>query len=243
MKGALSRVGDKLGISDRARAPQDDPEFLDFEKLLNQTTKSIKVWKKTRESKNEGESLRHAKFLFFHIFCQDLETRVVLFNSSAQKVLGDGEKLAIQCATVFAPFGVGKNGEFARVKEAKVEHEKRHAHVSEQLKTIQAELKRLQDMVSERHKLGAEMQKYLKKASEGDEEKPAEAIEAEAAFTSSHEEALAELRAWKSGFGIQLNVLHDTILELELAFVTKPQSIASSSSTIGTAWIPNIKLW
>jgi hypothetical protein len=40
----------------------------------------------------------------------------VLFNSSAQKILSDAEKLAVQSAAVFSQFLIGKNGEFARVK-------------------------------------------------------------------------------------------------------------------------------
>jgi hypothetical protein len=138
MKAALSKVGDKLGVSDKARAPQDDSEFVDLEKALTNTHKNLK----------------------------DLETRLVLFNSSAQKVLSDGEKLALQCAAVFSPFQVGRNGEFARVKEAKGEHDKRHANSMEMLKGFYAEIKRVQDLVAERHKLGAELQKGLKKAAE-----------------------------------------------------------------------------
>ena len=64
-------------------------------------------------------------------------------------------------------------------------------------------------------------------------------MEAESAFLASHETALAEMRQWKKSFGIELSKLHQCVLELELAFVTKPPTAASSATA--AEWFP--KLW
>ena len=96
----MSKFLDKLGVSSRARAEKAAPEDSTLDELVHLLSVAAKG-------------------------LTDLGTRVTLFNGTAQKLFGDAEKLAVQAATLFGPVGVGRNGDFAAVKDAKKAHDQR----------------------------------------------------------------------------------------------------------------------
>jgi hypothetical protein len=65
----------------------------------------------------------------------------------------------------------------------------------------------------------------------------------EQAFEAGHERAVAELLVWKNNLAPSFSPLYDLVLELELAFVSKPPAV-SSTSTAASWSLPAIpKLW
>lgn len=230
MKGAVSRIGDKLGISDRARAPQDDGEYNDLVGRLASTSKALK----------------------------DLEVRATLLNGSANKMAGDNEKLALQEAALFGPLGVGRNGDFAGLRECKERHAVRYGRVQEQLKHHQDVCKALQASVDERHRLGADHEKLKKKAGgstpttprgageagQGEEEELGFDATGQVRFEIAHDKSLSELRMWAAALPSELLPLYHALREMQLGLaghdIPPPPSSSISS---WTAPIASLKLW
>ena len=231
----MSKTADRLGVSAKSRAPDD----AEYEALTTALTAA-------------GKGL------------SDLSSRATLFNASAQKTLSDGEKLAVQAAQLFGPLGVGKNGDFSRVKSAKAEHETRYARLTELVKTLTGEIKKLQSDVDERHRLGAAMARFREK--EGEEEQEdvaAQRLAASNAYVAAHTRSMLELQAWRTNLPVSFAPLYDVLLEMEMAFATPPPPVSSSvsiassvSSSVSSSvaavqasaasWfapVANIKLW
>jgi len=230
MKGALTRAGDKLGVSNKSRAPQDDGEYNMLAAKLTEMTKKTK----------------------------DLEVRVTLLNGSITKMITDNEKLCVQAAGIFGPLAVGKNGDFAGVKQARKEHEERYQRVQEQLKSITDEMKSLQKQVDERHKLGAEHEKKKKvhaKKKEKGEEDEAEAEEEDRdggiAYQVSHDRSLSALKTWNASLQSRYTALYQVLQPLQLGIFGMGPTASSEGAAMPdlTQWVPpvealnNLKFW
>ena len=221
----MKKVGDKLGMTARSRAPKDDGEFNELAAAL----------------------VTHAKQL------KDLEVRVTLFNGSTVKMLTDNEKLAVQEAALFGPLGVGRNGDFADIRKGRKEHEERYAAVQSELRRLADDCKRVQALVDERHKRGAEHEKLKKKSKpeeekeEGEEREEGEEGEFDAegrmVYQQTHSAALSALREWSLERSISHQPLYTALRALQLSFFSGGSSDTSTSVSNALASLGSLKLW
>jgi hypothetical protein len=151
---SLNKVGDKLNLTAKSRAPQGKDNYLCFVFVFFFLTPS-----------DDGEYNALIAYLATTAKqLKDMEVRVTLLNGSITKFFNDTEKLCVQEANLFGPMGVGRNGDFAAVKSGRTAHEQRYLEVQKECKKLSDEMKALQANVDERHKLGAAMEKAKKKA-------------------------------------------------------------------------------
>merc|ERR1711991_26098 len=190
LKKSLNKVGDKVGVTNKSKAPKDDMEYSELCKQLASFTTS----------------------------CRDLDGRLTKFNQAAGVLMGDAEKLAGVNDKISATSALGRSTDQGSLKPAIATLKERTDAAKQDLANFLAELKAMQQHVDERHKEGATMASLQKKATtlENKSDPKAavarqEADRAEENYFRKHEESLAELKAWKDSASSRYSSIFDEV--------------------------------
>ena len=141
-----------------------------------------------------------------------------------------------------------------QLKEGRAAHERRYGRAQGELKALAEDVRRLQTLVEERHKLGAEHEKlkkqHAKKTGGNDEENDDDELSFDAnggvAYQLAHDKALTQLRIWSSQRAAAHEALYAALLDLQLAFFRGPQTAQGGALDAVASWaapVANLKLW